>query len=484
MTEDAVTIPSPRPARAPRAAARDVTRYLCAAAYLDAEYGRMLIRQIAAEPYLAVAPAPECDIPVVLRHAYAALVRRHRRDLLLSLLLLLLLIFLLGVHSLPLVALTLIAAWVTVLVFHYTTYFGQHLQQLRPENFNPAAAPKPPTRDIGDRLAEIGRYATGNVTVYSGYGPFLGYGVALDSWSFALDVNKADPSGTTPLAGFDVTEIYAYVASRLRTLALPDLVIGERLFVDGSAIIDDERFLADPVTRPVAAVSAAQIDALKREPEDRARPYLTVQSTGWRGELVSSLFLRFTRSESNLFVEADHTVLCPLLPAYKVIDLLMQRPTGRDHRTLLARASKETLGDLLAAPARAVRGFDLDLGMQGRINRQLQQIAELNRFDYGARFSVRQLASDTQYHRYFQKQDSGMVVKVVEKRVLDALVEFAREHGIDVADLLQRQETIINNGIIAGTGAQVTASAVASGRSSRAWIRNRAEGGGRGGDDD
>jgi hypothetical protein len=483
VTEDAATIPSPRPASPLRAATRDVTRYLCAAAYLDADYARLLIRQIAAEPYLAVAPAPECDIPVVLRHAYAALIRRHRRDLLLSVLLLLALIFLIGVRSLPLVALTLFAAWVTVLVFHYTTYFGQHLQQLRPESFDPAAAPKPPTREIGTRIAEIGSYATGNVTVYSGYGPFVGYGVALDSWSFALDVNKADPNGTTPLIGFDVTEIYAYVASRLRTLALPDLVIGERLFVDGAAIIDDERFLADPVGRPVASVSTALIDALKREPEDRARPYLTVQSTGWRGELVSSLFLRFSRSESNLFIEADHTVLCPLRPEYKVIDLLMRQPTGRDHRTLLRRASRETIADLFASPVRAVRGFDLDLGMQGRIDRQLRQIAELNRFDYGARFSVRQLASDTQYHRYFQKQDSGMVVKVVEKRVLDALVEFAQDHGIDVTDLLQRQETIINNGIIAGTGAQVTASAVASGGGSRAWIRSRVTAGGGGGND-
>ncbi|WP_335979297.1 hypothetical protein [Streptomyces sp. CA2R106] len=75
----------------------DITRYLCAAAYLDRAYAETLIGQVAAEPHLGVAPAPACDVPVVLRHAYLANARRHQRDLLLTALLALTLAGLLGI---------------------------------------------------------------------------------------------------------------------------------------------------------------------------------------------------------------------------------------------------------------------------------------------------------------------------------------------------------------------------------------------------
>jgi hypothetical protein len=456
-----------------RVAARDVTRYLCAAAYLSREYAQQLVGQISAEPHLAIAPAPECDVPVVLRHAHGAITRRRHLDLLMVVLLLLVIIIPLVTQSFGLILLPLFLAWVTVLVFDYSTRFGRHLQSLRPGHFDDAAAPAAPNRKMAERLKHIRSYATGNVTVYSGYSPFLGYGIELDSWSFALDVTKPAENRDDPPTGFDVTEIYDYVASRLKTLILPDLQVTERLFVDGSAIIDDARFLAYPLGRPTAGVPKAQVDALKREPEDRARPYLAVHSTGWGGELVSSLFLRFSRSESSLFVEASHTVLCPLSSRYKIVDELMPRPTAADLWSLFVKASVRTWIELLASPVHMARGFGVAFGTARRIRKQDRMIGELRRFDYGARLSVREQASDTEYHRYFQNRDSDMAVKVVQKRVLDALAEFAQDHGIDVADLVERQNSIINFGIIASGGAKVKDSAVASAESARARVRTQ-----------
>ncbi|MFB7664396.1 zinc ribbon domain-containing protein [Kitasatospora sp. NPDC056138] len=446
-----------------RAADGDLTRYLCAAAYLDREYAKLLVKQIAAEPHLAVAAAPACDVPVVLRHAYAANARRHQRDLLLAVLLLLVFVFTVSASGPLLTLLTLLLAWGTVLAFELSTMFGSHLQDLRPESFDPEAAPTAPHQDAEARLQQVGAYATGNVTVYSGYSPFVGYGVELDSWSFALDVTKPGGSGDIP-RDFDVTDLYAHVADRLGPLVLPDLRIEERLFVDGSDIVGDQRFLPDSLGRPVAEVSQEQLDALKRAPEDRARPYLAVHSTGWGGELVTSLFVRFYRSESNLSVEAVHTVLCPLLERYRIIDTLLPSPSVGDFAKKTSETMVSTFFMLLASPARAVMGFAPDFGMTRRVRRQNRMITRLHRFDYGARLSVRQQASDTNYHRYFQKLDTKMALKVAERRVLDALVEFAEKNGIDVGDLVQRQETIINNGIIATSGATVESSSVASGK--------------------
>lgn len=449
---------------------RDLTRYLCAAAYLDREYARSLIKQVAAQPHLGVAAAPACDVPVVLRHAYLANARRHSRDLVLTVLFLLAFVFAFWVGHPGITLLVLFLSWVTVLSFELSTKYGRHLQSLRPDRFDPAAAPLPLNADVAARLRQIGEYADGNVTAYSGYSPFIGYGSELDSWSLTFDVTTSSSPGGKP-QDFDVTDLYTHIAERLGTLVLPCLEIEERLFVDGSGLLEDTRFLPDPLGRPVTRIPFAQMDALKRTPEEGARPYLAVHSTGWGGELVTSLFLRFIRSESNLFVEAVPTVLFPLLDRYRVIDTLMPRPPLRELVTLISQTLVSTVFVLLASPVRAIAGFAPDYGMTWRVRRQDKLITRLRRFDYGARQSVRRQAADTKHHRYFQKADSGMVLKTVEKRVLDALVEFAQARDIDVGDLVQRQETIINNGIIAAHGARVDSSSVASGERSRISMR-------------
>ncbi|MEU5015879.1 zinc ribbon domain-containing protein [Streptomyces angustmyceticus] len=449
---------------------RDVTRYICAAAYLDRAYAKSLIKQVAAEPHLGVAAAPACDVPVALRHAYLANARRHGRDLVLTVLLLLFLVFFFWVGDAILTLLVLIASWATLFAFELSTKYGRHLQSLRPDRFDPAAAPPPLNEDIATRLRQIGSYAAGNVTTYSGYSPFIGYGSELDSWSLTFDVTTSGRAGVTP-RDFEVTELYAHIAQRLGTLVLPCLEIEERLFVDGGSLLNDTRMLPDPLGRPVARIPLDLLDELKRTPEEGARPYLAVHSTGWGGELVTSLFLRFVRSESSLFVEAVPTVLFPLLDRYRVIDTLMPRPPVREIAKLLSETFVSTAFVLLASPARAVAGFAPDYGISRRLRRQAKLITRLRRFDYGALLSVRREAASADHHRYFQKADSGMVLKTVEKRVLDALVEFAEAHDIDAGGLIQRQEMIINNGIIAADGARVEGNSVASGDRSRISVR-------------
>lgn len=445
---------------------RDVTRYLCAAAYLERAYATSLVKDVAAEPHLGVAAAPACDVPVVLRHAYLANARRHSRDILLAFLLLFALIFQLWVAMPGITLLMLFLAWVTVFSFDLSTKYGRAMQSLRPDSFDLAAAPEPISRSVAVRLREIGQYAEGNVTTYSGYSPFAGYGSARDSWSLAFDVTSPSRPGVEP-QDFDVVDLYAHVAGRLGTLGLPCLEIEERLFVDGSSVREDRRFLPDPLGRPVTAVTPEAMDALKRSPEEKARPYLAVYSTGWGGELVTSLFIRFVRSDSSLVVEAAPTVLFPLRDSYRVVDTLMPRPPLFEVLKLAAGTLVPTLFELLASPVRAIAGFAPDFWMYFRVQKQDKLITQLRRFDYGARQAVRRNVADKDHQRYFQEADSGMVLKAIEKRVLNAIVEFAEAHGIHTDELVQRQELIINHGIIASHGASVHASSVASGDNSK-----------------
>ncbi|WP_370119107.1 zinc ribbon domain-containing protein [Streptacidiphilus sp. MAP12-33] len=446
---------------------RDLTRYLCAAAYLNREFAASLVEDVASEPHLGVAPAPACDVPVVLRHAYYAVIRRHQRDVLLAVEAVLLLVFLFAGAPAGLELVVLLGSWVTVFGFEMSTRYGRHLQSLRPQRFRPERAPVIPNPAVEERIAGVARYTGGNTTVYSGYSPFMGHGEQSDSWSFSLDLKRTGEFGEQPTT-FDVQELYAHVARRLAELSLPGLQLEERLFVDGDAVADDPRFLPDPFGRPVASVSRELVDRLKREPEDRARVYLAVHATGWRGDLVTSYFIRFARSDSSLLVEGVHTVLCPLREQYRVIDTLMPTPTFRECVEHLVESLAATPLALAAAPFRATAWFLSEFLLRRRLRRQDRRIRLLRVFDYGARVGIRQQASDAQYHRYFQKYDSGVVLKVCERRSLDALVEFAQEHGVDVGDLVRNQRTIVNNGIIATGGASVQGNSVASGESSRA----------------
>ncbi|NGO73913.1 zinc ribbon domain-containing protein, partial [Streptomyces sp. SB3404] len=246
------TIPAPSPPSSPPApppprwgGSRDLTRYMCAAVFLNRSYADTLIRDVVSEPHLGVAPAPGCDVSVVARHAYEANVRRHARDLLLTVELLVLLVGLVWLGSGGAVVLMLLLAWLTVLVFTLSTRYGARFQSFRPGRFDPAQAPPPPNRAIARRLREIDDYALGNVTVYSGFSAFTGYGSAVDAWSLNFDVTVPSEEGGTP-RDFDVTDLYTYVRERVGALSLPCLEIEERVFVDGSEVLGDARFLPDP----------------------------------------------------------------------------------------------------------------------------------------------------------------------------------------------------------------------------------------------
>lgn len=194
----------PRPARPARGLAvprwtggRDLTRYMCAAVFLDRQYATSLIRDVAAEPHLGVAPSPGCDVPVVLRYAYEANARRHARDLVLAVEFLMLFAGLLFGSGLTILLMFLLA-WLTTLVFACTTHYGERLQRLRPDRFDPARAPSAPNSSVERRLHRIDEYAHGNLTVYSGFSPFTGYGRELDSWSLTFDVTTSGREGATP----------------------------------------------------------------------------------------------------------------------------------------------------------------------------------------------------------------------------------------------------------------------------------------------
>ena len=162
-------------------------------------------------------------------------------------------------------------------------------------------------------------------------------------------------------------------------------------------------------------------------PEERARPYLTIGVTGWRGHVAVTMFVRFLLSRSDLFVESAHTVVRPLRADFKAIDELDPEMQPGEFFTLVGGGLISTIPGSGSVP-----GIVHELGADGRRERKRRHVEETG--DYGALLSVREEAADSELgQRYFQVLDDARYVKVIQQRIFRSLVELLEEHGIDTS---------------------------------------------------
>ena len=437
------------------------TRYLCAAVALSPAVRQKALDGVLEEEHRAVVTTPGVDLVTVLKYALAAHRRQIVRDIVLLALLCALIVSVFLLRSGIVFLLLLVAAWVTVCIERYANSRGA-ARDLRPETFRPDKAYAPARGSYADRqLKRIAEASTaGNVTFYSKFPPFVGYGTVRTGWSFAVDTTKPR-RGARPKP-FSVHEVYDCVKIGLSHLDLPGMEVTERVFVNGRDIKDDPRFLPDPRTAPVTSIGTDMVRELMATPEERARPYLTIGMTGWQGDLVVTMFIRFLLSRSDLFVEAAHTVVPPLRAEFKAIDEQELDMQPGEFFTLIGSGLVSTIPRLFGS----VLGIAHELGSDGRRERKRRRVDRAG--DYGALLSVREEAADSKWQRYFQVLDDARYVKVMQQRIFRSLVEFLDEHDVDTADLVARSETLVNNGVMVTGGGTVNAQAVAAGANAQA----------------
>lgn len=471
--------PPTRPERSPRTllAGHATTRWLCAAVTLDPELQRRVLEDVLEEQQRAVITTPGVDLVTVLKYALAAHRRRVIRDIILLLDLCALIITIFFLRSFPLFVVLLIVAWGTVFVHRYTAQYGAVIGGLRAGSFDPKKVHSPPHGSFAERqlqrIAAAG--TTGNVTLYSGFAPFRGYGTGRSNWSFAIDITRPSQSMTRPAHSgqprtFSALDVYNYVKAGLLELDLPGVDLTDRLFINGRDIHDDRRFLPEPGGPPVTSITPEMMRHLLAEPEEWARPYLTISMISWQGDLVVTTFIRFLVSRTDLFVEAAHHVVPPLRAEFKAIDERDPGPDAGEFFALAGRTLVSTLPRLLGS----VPGLLRELGADSRREKKRRRVEETR--DYGALVSVRELAADTKWHRYFQIFDDERFVKVIEQRIFRSLAEFLKEHNVDTSSLESRMEMLINNGVMFGDNANIKESQVGGAGTRLAGLIPRARG--------
>ncbi|WP_433222947.1 hypothetical protein [Microtetraspora malaysiensis] len=450
-----------------------VTRHLCCAAESDEWFAQKLMSMIIRQPCRGIAQSPGVDIGMVLRHACAARRRRAWRDIILTgvnfpAILLVLGSVVVAVITLSLAPLRVIAPvlGVSIVVSSVTTFlfnlFYNHAitGSLSRKCFSVEDAPEPRNLLLRARILEIEKQTQGNITIYQGFKPFRGYGKVIGGWSFAIDIEKPKEF-SEKCSGFAVHEIRDHVRRQVEALEWLGLRVEERIFVSGRDVSDGGAFIGQD-GRPRATIAGREVRNLLSKPDNRARPYTVIRLLGWDGELALTIFLRFVIVKRNLFIEASHSILAPLRDSFRRHDQVKRVEGWRSYLGLALRSIR-----LFSRP---MSGF-AHLREWREDRRVLADVADRVAgpdFDYGSFFSAREWASDERYQRYFQKLDGEMYTKVVEQRIFDALVQFLDKHHIDTGELVQRQTTILNNGVMVTGNGSINAENVAGGAGAHA----------------
>lgn len=458
----------------------EMTRFLCAAAHLDDRYSRQVIGEVVAHPHRATVPSLGIDMGIVLRHCFAARRRQTIRDGLITVLVVSIVPVVLDFHRLAALRDILIFLFLAGAVAFTDRWISRYrvTRELTSERFDPGRGPWL-TAAEQFQLAQVRAAEEGNISVYGTYNPFVGSGSPRGGWSMAVNLarGKESPDGRGRLEPepFEVDELYQEVRQDITALGLPDLSVEDRLLVDGQKIRDDLRFLPVRYGRPVTGIDANSLLRQAREPELQHRPYQCLRLQAWDGDLVLSVFVNFTKRGTALFAEAQHYLLAPLRSDYRQADRLASWSLRQRLRAELRSAPTAVIRTVIAAPFRTI-GLLLRMGLGWRAERSvMRRIDAEPEYNFGAVTSIRELAQSNVYRKYFQQVDRDLNTKLIDRQVLDTIMDFLDHRNIDISQFEDQRSTILNNGLLI-SGGEFKAGSVAVGQQARAGMTQFTQG--------
>ena len=321
---------------------------------------------------------------------------------------------------------------------------------------------------IERRLNRIAAGQRGNITVQES-DPFLGAGNVMHGWSFAITLRTAKSSGGLPGPGpsgwgpagsgepvrLDAVELVTHVRDavlRMRDSALPERERVAGLYPVPHVVADGVRRQEDPLLEPRSSMpysmaSDEALEAIIRTPQGGLRYYerFVVPLGGKRidaddGKMVLpaqslgcevAVFVHLAVEGGTLYAELMATLLPPVQRRYQLADML-------NEDRLTSRAVRDTLrgfaGDTAGAPSRLVGGLRRNRNILRRMNEASQDSQEFRAYDYGARLSVREFAAEPDVHKFLQALDGWKYVKLLDRVVSEAIIDFLTDHGVDTTE--------------------------------------------------
>jgi hypothetical protein len=430
----------------------ETTRLLCASARLHPVFAGEVLASVAGERYRAIAPSYGVDLVALVRHAARSRRTYFRRNLAHTALLLIGLvalgIVLLSARSItPLVLLvgaTAVLAWTVELVDLWTAR-REALKVVETYEV-PASLAAPIDQDLERRLPRLDRM---NVVVYGAdrHYPFVGSGLRITSWAVPpVDVGKGKPDEhgerrkTVP---FDAVQLHRHLANAVGARGPTGLNVSNRLYVRGPEASDVQGLLGGRLGTPERIVGLDVIESALRHPQSTVQTYLCLERIAFGGQLAVSVFVHAVLERDLLTVMADCFFLPPLQRrCWAALGLPRRRSL------VLGRTMADAAGtfprDLLVAPAELVRYWLRKVARRYRFARDSYRVQHRRSFDYGAARSIREDMADITAANHVHLVNVERYLRVLQRHVIDALLEFLDGHNVDTSDLREQQNDIIN----------------------------------------
>ncbi|MBB4688251.1 hypothetical protein [Amycolatopsis jiangsuensis] len=292
------------------------------------------------------------------------------------------------------------------------------------------------------------------VTVFRGRNPFVGAGESTTPWSMAIPLEQDGTAETEePLTAMGLYQRVADKMADLRatgTLSpdrrLRELRIGGAVFVAAEELIDHLHLPEAPAylqrldLPPETHLRDVEANRLFEQPREWSRYYLSLELETWDRELVVSAFLHAAIDRNALYLEWTPCVLAPIAERYRNVDKMVRggpRPVGEGLLRWLLLP-----GTAFARLVNACRML-LPLPYDGY---------QLNADRYGTARTLRELAAMSEPRDYFQAVDARRYIQLLESRLVPAIVEVLREHGLSSVTF-ERQINVVtgNNVTISGS---------------------------------
>ncbi|MEV3937961.1 hypothetical protein AB0K52_18520 [Glycomyces sp. NPDC049804] len=284
------------------------------------------------------------------------------------------------------------------------------------------------------------------VTYHSSRVPFVGSGFPLATWQLAMTLHPADAAaeGGTAMT-VDPVGLNRSVKSRIEQLGadspitkrLPGLALTDHVYVSGR---DTATLVSYPNELRRSGYPFETVEEVQSDPTTPVRHYLRCTIDSWGGELITTVFLHCALQGETLYVEFTSCVLPPTPERYHVFG----NGVSKEHAVFLG-----VVRGIAALPYELLRSpFDTVRELARRASAATRGDSKVGAGDHGAIAGVREFGTDGIGHNYFQYRDSVKYIEILERQILDALLDYLRANNVDVSELDERANTIVNNGVI------------------------------------
>ncbi|MCG0288099.1 hypothetical protein [Streptomyces sp. PSAA01] len=332
---------------------------------------------------------------------------------------------------------------------------------LEPETFADLAA-DPAERFEGGRFqrvrALIRREQHSPVILYHDRHPFLGAGIAHDTWTLAVELRPREGGDPGPLDNRVILERIRPLVEKLRTPATQGTAaVQGAASAQGTARpaaasrdrlrgleLDECVFLKVTGLRSRSFVPYGEADFARERAEaveeggEVRRHFLRIRVGAWREEVVTTVFVRVHTQGGMLMLEFAPHVLRPIRPDFRAVDRL----SDSHRRGGLPGKAVWALGRTPTAAGRAVIHAFRSAAFVWRMYAGGYEAA----IPDGPWISVRELGSDAGAS-LFQEMDVSRYLKSVEDRVANGVRRALDEAGWETGEFEQKVINVSGGGV-------------------------------------